>query len=109
MVKKTFSERWIKRLSDNFEDIKEVLHSTFVCHDKLHDAMMETYDYMFTIAKSAKVTPAAFAKALADKDALSKYSEKVVGAIVSINEKAQAKLAKEAEKLAKKASKVKAK
>jgi hypothetical protein len=115
-VKKTFSERWMKRLSDNFESIKESLHNTFVCHDKLDDAMMETYDYLFTIAKSAKVTPKAFAKMLANKEALYEYSNKVVIDIIDMKEKAEAKLAQEtaklaakAEKAAKKASKVKAK
>lgn len=106
-VKKTFSERWVKRLVDNWNGIISMLHGTFVCHDKLNDAMEEVMDYVFTTAKASKLTPKQFAKIVMDKEALHEYGSKVVDAMMDAHikqlEKEDIAAGKEAAKQAKKA------
>lgn len=105
-TKKKFSERWVNQFVKRFEGIKTLLHGTFVCHEKLQDAMIETYDYLFALAKAAKVTPKAFAKLIVDTEKLHEYSNKLVEEIVAMHNKAIAKIEADATKAKAKAEKV---
>lgn len=78
IVKKTFSVRWVENFVRRFDGVVTLLSSRFVSHDNLSDAMDETYDYLFVIAKAAGVTPKKFAKILSEKDALRDYAGDVI-------------------------------
>ena len=104
--KKTFSERWITRFVRNYPNILKLFGQTFACKHELEEAVLETYDYIFAIAKAAKVQPKTIAKLLTDKQALHDYSGKVIDAQMDLHikeiEKQEIELAKAQKKAQKK-------
>ncbi len=74
-IKKPFAERWISQLSKNFNSIIALLSNSFAKkedlissihqnREELKDSVMETYDYLFSIATLLKIKPKALAKTL---------------------------------------------
>ena len=90
-VKRKFSERWARQFVKQFNGIKCVLSGYFVSTTALEDFMLETYDYVFAIAKAARVKPAAVAKILMNKSEAAEWSAKIVEELAKLTVKAEKK------------------
>lgn len=108
-TKKKFSERWLTQFAKRFNGIRTLLSAHFISHDEVNEKFekftMETYEYLFSIAMAAKVTPKQMAKFVDDGDKHFDYVGKLFEEISKRAEGVKEKVAKVAKKAVKKATK----